>query len=644
MNPPEPAAFVVERGSNGGSGAGGFVREISSSGGSGSSSRVSPLDANGNKLERWASLAWRDLTVSLDGKNKVIQSLTGYATPGTLTAIMGPSCCGKNHLLKALAGRFPSHAKVYGEVLLNGRPRYLKYGTYAYVSKGEQLIETLTVRETLYNAALLQLPKCTPCSEKTAVVDSAISSMELEGYGSIPVGGSFLVKGLTPGERKRLTIAMELLTRPTLIFCDEPIDNLDSVSAFLLVASLKKLASNGCTVVITTERTCTEVFHLLTTICLLSKGKAIFFGDTAACLELFASAGFPCPSLQNPTDHFLRALNAEFEKVNRITKLNQASKLDASVITRTLETTYNASNEAAVVEALVHQLSEKEGPFLKSRGQASFTTRVAAVTYRSFLNMSRCFTYFWLRFLLYLPLSVCIATIFYGLGDSPQLVTVRASAIFAMVSFFSLLAIAGVPALAKDIKVYRRERKNDHTSAGVFVLANFVSSSPYLLLVSAVCSSVCYFFMDFQSQFGRFVYFVVTIFLCLAIVEALLLVITSITLNVFAAILVATTIQVLMMLSGGHFRELDQVPKTVWKYPASYAAFHTYAVEGILENEYSSRRDFLRQRYASWDSSSGKWMDLWILAAMALAYRILLYFSLLLCRKSSTNNGHKTKP
>ncbi|EFJ07804.1 hypothetical protein SELMODRAFT_132960 [Selaginella moellendorffii] len=607
-NPPEPAAFVVERGSNGGSGAGGFVREISSSGGSGSSSRVSPLDANGNKLERWASLAWRDLTVSLDGKNKVIQSLTGYATPGTLTAIMGPSCCGKNHLLKALAGRFPSHAKVYGEVLLNGRPRYLKYGTYAYVSKGEQLIETLTVRETLYNAALLQLPKCTPCSEKTAVVDSAISSMELEGYGSIPVGGSFLVKGLTPGERKRLTIAMELLTRPTLIFCDEPIDNLDSVSAFLLVASLKKLASNGCTVVITTERTCTEVFHLLTTICLLSKGKAIFFGDTAACLELFASAGFPCPSLQNPTDHFLRALNAEFEKVNRITKLNQASKLfsraspwrrlDASVITRTLETTYNASNEAAVVEALVHQLSEKEGPFLKSRGQASFTTRVAAVTYRSFLNMSRCFTYFWLRFLLYLPLSVCIATIFYGLGDSPQLVTVRASAIFAMVSFFSLLAIAGVPALAKDIKVYRRERKNDHTSAGVFVLANFVSSSPYLLLVSAVCSSVTY----------------------------------------------SLLLQVLMMLSGGHFRELDQVPKTVWKYPASYAAFHTYAVEGILENEYSSRRDFLRQRYASWDSSSGKWMDLWILAAMALAYRILLYFSLLLCRKSSTNNGHKTKP
>jgi len=597
-----------------------------------------------------ATLVWRDLTITMRGKrkysDKVIKSSTGYALPGTLTVIMGPAKSGKSTLLRTLAGLLPKSAKVYGEVLVNGNMSKLEYGTYGYVKKTDELIEILTVREMLYYSALLQLPEITS-RKKADIVQDTILAMSLEDYADTCIGGNCYRRGLARGERRRISIARELLTSPHLMFIDEPLYHLDSVSALLMMVTLKKLANTGCTIVFTMYQSSTEVFGLFDRICLLSNGKELFFGETLACLQHFANAGFPCPVMQSPSDHFLRAINTDFDRVIAMCKNWQDDQgdfssvnMDTAVAIRTLETTYKASTEAAAVQAMVTNLTEKEGQILKGRGSARALTRIAVLTWRSSLIMSRDFRYYWLRLMLYILLMICMGTVFANLGHSLYSVRIRVAAIFFFIAFTSLMSISGFPVHIKEIKVYTHEKSNRHSGAFVFSLGNLFASIPFLFLISLSCSLVIYFILGMRSAFSLFMYFMLNFFMCLLINEGLLMVIASILPEVFEGILTMVFLQGIMMLVAGYFRLRDELPKPVWKYPVSYLAFHTYAIEGLLENEYTGTSfavgqvisipgdQALRDSYKISSSRNAKWLNLLILAVIAVGYRIILFLFL----------------
>uniref|UniRef100_A0ACD5YMM7 Uncharacterized protein n=1 Tax=Avena sativa TaxID=4498 RepID=A0ACD5YMM7_AVESA len=260
-----------------------------------------------------AALVWKELTVSVRDRRRAVKGSSGYALPGTLTVVMGPARSGKSTLLRAIAGRLHGAERVYGEVFVNGVKSPLPYGSYGYVDRDDVLIESLTVREMLYYSALLQLLGV--FSSKKPVVDDAIAAMSLGDYADKLIGGHCFNKRLPTGERRRVSIARELVMRPHVLFIDEPLYHLDSVSALLLMVTLKKLASTGCTVIFTMYQSSTEVFGLFDRICLLSNGNTLFFGETLACLWHFSNAGFPCPIMQSPSDHFLRAINTDFNRI-----------------------------------------------------------------------------------------------------------------------------------------------------------------------------------------------------------------------------------------------------------------------------------------------------------------------------------------
>ncbi|GKV01268.1 hypothetical protein SLEP1_g13834 [Rubroshorea leprosula] len=182
-----------------------------------------------------------------------------------------------------------------------------------FIERETTLIGSLTVREYLYYSTLLQLPGFF-CQRKS-VVEEALHAMSLGDYANKLIGGQCYMKGLSNGERRRVSIARELVTRPHILFIDEPLYHLDSVSALLMMVTLKKLASTGCTLIFTIYQSSTEVFGLFDRICLLSNGNTLFFGETLACLQHFSNAGFPCPIMQSPSDHFLRAINTDFDRI-----------------------------------------------------------------------------------------------------------------------------------------------------------------------------------------------------------------------------------------------------------------------------------------------------------------------------------------
>ncbi|CAA7410604.1 unnamed protein product [Spirodela intermedia] len=592
-----------------------------------------------------ASVVWKDLTVTVKGKrhysDKIVKSSNGYALPGTLTVIMGPARSGKSTLLRAMAGKLPSPARMYGEVFINGSKESMPYGTYGYVEREDTLIDSLTVREMLYYSALLQLPGF--FSQKKSAVEDAIQAMSLADYSDKVIGGQCYVKGLPSGERRRISIARELVTRPHVLFVDEPLYHLDSVSALLMMVTLKKLAGTGCTLIFTMYQSSTEVFGLFDRICLLSNGNTLFFGETLACLQHFSNAGFPCPIMQSPSDHFLRAINTDFDRIIAMCKSLQddngdftSVNMDTAVAIRTLEATYKLSSESAAVESMIEKLTKKDGPLIKSKGKVSSTTRVAVLTWRSLLILSREWRYFWLRIVLSLLLAVCVGTMFFNMGHSLSSVMVRVSSIFVFVSFVSLLSIAGLPAYIKEIKVYASEESNGHTGALVFLLGHVLASIPFLFLLSISTSIVFYFLVGLRSEFSLLMYFVLNVFTCLLANDGLMMVVAYVWLEPFQSILNLVFIHVIMMLAAGYFRIHSNLPRPIWMYPLSYAAFHTYSIQGLLENEYLgtafavgqvrsiSGTQALHGLYTISSSSSAKWANLLVLLLMAVAYRAVL--------------------
>ncbi|KAG4917932.1 hypothetical protein JHK82_055390 [Glycine max] len=371
-----------------------------------------------------ASVAWKDLTVTIKGKrkysDKVIKSSTGYALPGTVTVIMGPAKSEKSTLLQAIAGRLHPSTRMYGEVFVNGAKSQMPYGSYVYVERETTLIGSLTVREFLYYSALLQLPGF--FCQKKSVVEDAIHAMSLGDHANKLIGGHCYMKGLPSGERRLVSIARELVMRPRILFIDEPLYHLNSVSALLMMVTLKRLASTGYTLILTIYQSSTEVFGLFYHICLLSNGNTLFFGETLACLQ----------------DD-----NGDFSSVN----------MDTAVAIRTLEATYKSSADAAAVETMILKLAEKV-QFSKAKVKLANSNAnwIAVLIWRSLLVVSREWKYCWLHLILYMLLTLCIGTVFSGLGHSLSSVVTRVAAIFVFASFSSLLSIARVPALKKEIK------------------------------------------------------------------------------------------------------------------------------------------------------------------------------------------------
>ncbi|PPR98332.1 hypothetical protein GOBAR_AA22353 [Gossypium barbadense] len=500
-----------------------------------------------------ASVAWKDLTVTIGGKRKysdnVVKGSNGYALPGTMTVIMGPAKSGKSTLLRAIAGRLPPAAKMYGEIFVNGAKMHMPYGSYGLVDLETTLIGSLTVREYLYYSAVLQLPGF--FSQKKSVVEEAIHAMSLGDFANKLIGGHCFMKGLPSGERRRVAIARELVMRPHILFIDEPLYHLDSVSALLMMVTLKKLTSTGCTLIFTLNQSSTEVFGLFDRICLLSNGNTLFFGETLACLQASFDEEEKKVHLKitysNPSDHFLRAINTDFDRIIAMCKNWQddngdfsAVNMDTAVAICTLEATYKSSADAAAVETMIMRLTEKEGPLLKSKGNASNATRIAT----------------------------------------------RVAAIFVFVSFTSLLSIAGVPVLMKEIKIYASEESNQHSGALAFLFGQLLSSIPFLFLISISSSLVFYFLIGLRDEFSLLMYFVLNFFMCLLVNEGLMLAVVSLWKNIFQSVLTLVTIHAVLMLAAGYFRIRSELPRPVWTHPLSYIAFHTYSIQGLLENEY----------------------------------------------------------
>ncbi|XP_010030452.2 ABC transporter G family member 1-like [Eucalyptus grandis] len=583
-------------------------------------------------------LKWKDLWVTApdqrNGTHPILQGLTGYAEPGRMLAVMGPSGCGKSTLLDALGGRLNSSTQQKGEILINGRKQPLSFGTSAYVTQDDTLITTLTVREAVCYSAQLQLPESMSKSEKKERAEATIREMGLQDARDTRIGGGS-AKGLSGGQKRRVSICIEILTRPKLLFLDEPTSGLDSAASYHVMNRIAKLAQHDRrTVIASIHQPSSEVFELFHILCLLSSGKTVYFGLRSGAEQFFASNGFPCPTLTNPSDHYLRTINKDFKL-----DIEQGGHgMNAEEVIETLVKSYESSLMRHQVWWQVSKISGKNvgGNLGRNGSQASFITQSIVLTKRSFVNMYRDLGYYWLRLAIYVALCLCVGTIFYDIGSTYGSIQARGSMLMFVAAFLTFMAIGGFPSFVEDMKVFGRERLNGHYGVAAFVIGNTFSSIPYLLIISLIPGAIAYYLVGLQKSFEHFAYFASVLFACMLLVESLMMIVASIVPDFLMGIITGAGIQGVMMLNGGFFRLPDDLPEPFWRYPMYYISFHKYANQGFFKNEFEGLMfpnqmagsptiggEEILRNYWQVEMGYSKWVDLAILLGMVVIYRLM---------------------
>ncbi|WIA19845.1 hypothetical protein OEZ85_005749 [Tetradesmus obliquus] len=259
------------------------------------------------KKAGWGKQAWRALTCrggqEANPKRQILYDISGQVRPGEVLALMGPSGSGKTSLLTVLGGR--SAMKLSGKVLVN-RAAFTK-GTrrrVGFVLQDDVLYESLTVKETLSYAALLRLPAGMSRADKLGRVEQVVDALGLRKSKNTIIGG-FFRRGISGGERKRVSIGHELLINPAILLLDEPTSGLDSTTALHLISLLQDLAAGGRSIATTIHQPSSRLYQKLDWLMLLAEGHLMYYGKADQVLDWFGQFGFKIPFGVSIADYIL---------------------------------------------------------------------------------------------------------------------------------------------------------------------------------------------------------------------------------------------------------------------------------------------------------------------------------------------------
>ncbi|CAL5870036.1 uncharacterized protein PFLUO_LOCUS4269 [Penicillium psychrofluorescens] len=256
---------------------------------------------------RPAALYWDNVSYYLNGK-EILSGVQGASTPGQITAIMGASGAGKTTFLDILA-RKNKRGAVAGEFYVNGEKMsdHDFKNMIGFVDQEDTMLPTLTVHETILTSALLRLPRDMSQMAKEQRVlevekqlgiyhikDQLIGSEEGKG------------RGISGGEKRRVGIACELVTSPSILFLDEPTSGLDAYNAFNVVECLVTLAKTyNRTVIFTIHQPRSNIVALFDRLVLLAQGRTVYSGPFSTCQQYFDHVGYSCPAGFNIADYLV---------------------------------------------------------------------------------------------------------------------------------------------------------------------------------------------------------------------------------------------------------------------------------------------------------------------------------------------------
>lgn len=315
---------------------------------------------------------------------QILNDVSLHVDSGQILGILGNSGSGKTTLLDAISGRIGNKGSLLGEVFINGRKlKREKYqDCFSYVLQSDNLLSYLTVEETLTYTAQLALRKHSDEAIKKKV-SAVMAELSLTHVAHSVIGGRIFA-GISGGERRRVSIASQLLQDPKVILLDEPTTGLDSMTANQIVVLLTELARRDRIVIVTIHQPRSELFKVFSRIAIMSRGELVFCGQPEEMVNFFSECGYECPEYCNPFDIYV-----DFTSVD-----TRSSEREAATFNRMHEITssYQKSNiylrMLAKIEQSLQQAIKPPIPF-KSKESPSVAAKIEVLLRRTLRNLSR---------------------------------------------------------------------------------------------------------------------------------------------------------------------------------------------------------------------------------------------------------------
>jgi len=450
-------------------------------------------EESGGLMKHSKALTWENVNYHVPGPSgpiRLLHDVYGYVKPGTLTALMGSSGAGKTTCLDVLAQR-KTIGVVSGDIFVDGRPLSSDFarGT-AYAEQMDVHEGTTTVREALRFSAYLRQPASVPIEEKDAYVEEVIELLELQDLTEA------LVWSLSSEARKRLTIGVEIASKPELLlFLDEPTSGLDAQSAWNLVRFLRKLANQGQAILCTIHQPSSLLFESFDRLLLLERGgETVYFGDIGAdssnLRQYLDRHGAHCPSDVNPAEYMLEAIGAGVSP-----RIGDRDWKDVWLDSPEYE---KVKQEINTIKAtgLAKPVEDKRNI---TRYATPFWYQLKLVSVRNSVALWRSPDYIFSRLFVAGVVSLFVSLTFLRLGHSVRDLQFRVFAIFWAVFLPAIVIVQIVPMFILNRNTFIRESSSRMYSPYVFAIGQLLGEMPYNIL----CGFVYWVLMVWPIHFGQ---------------------------------------------------------------------------------------------------------------------------------------------
>uniref|UniRef100_A0A7S2Y9R9 ABC transporter domain-containing protein n=1 Tax=Entomoneis paludosa TaxID=265537 RepID=A0A7S2Y9R9_9STRA len=499
----------------------------------------------------------------------ILSPMKVHFPSGSVSAILGPSGSGKTTMLNVITDSTQSNVLANADVQLPGLS--------AFVPQDDRLHGFFTCRSYLMHYARLTGIQDDPKIHEK--IDTLLKQLGLFDQADTIVGDLFL-KGLSGGQKRRLSVALEALTEPQNLFLDEPTSGLDAESAFQVMNFLKDYAraSAGRRVILTIHQPSSFIWGLIDQVILLSKGKLMYDGPRVAMEGFFQSAGYPTPEGWNPADHYVTVVNDEFR--NHDLKVDEwADEFQKYVVSDTFMQSVTPRSKSMRMHDTKDAIESSRNP--------RFSV-VFELTYRYFLNLAFNPGILGTRVAMYSMLALMVGALFWDLGerDDFESVQARIAILFYCVAFFIFMSIAVMPFTVLERGIVDKEVLNKYYNPAYYQIAQSVASIPGAGILAGL-TTLLVITMTKMNEPG---WYFLTMFLSLVVAEAMAQLVSHVVPPFVIGMALMAGLNGFFMLFMGFMLVPSEFPNWLsWVY---YTGLHTYAWRTFMNSEFGSNQTF----------------------------------------------------